>query len=108
VLSNDLENPGTARRATLASDPGVIGVVAGEPGTIWKDKASLALAGTIVRCRVDATNGAIAPNDLLVASSTPGYAMRAGESPRQGTVVGKALEAWEAGTGTIRVLVMSR
>jgi hypothetical protein len=108
VLSNDLENPGTARRTTVASDAGVVGVVAGEPGTIWKDKAPLALAGAIVLCRVDATYGAIAPNDLLVASSTPGYAMRAGESPRQGTVVGKALEAWEAGTGTIRVLVMSR
>jgi hypothetical protein len=34
--------------------------------------------------------------------------MRAGENPKQGTVVGKALEPWEAGTGTIRVLVMSR
>jgi hypothetical protein len=34
--------------------------------------------------------------------------MRAGESPRQGTVVAKALEPLAAGTGTIKVLVMSR
>ena len=56
----------------------------------------------------DATYGAIAPNDLLAASATPGFAMRAGDDPRQGTIVGKALEPWESGSGTIRVLVMSR
>jgi hypothetical protein len=62
----------------------------------------------VLPCKVDASFGAIAPNDLLVASPTAGHAMRAGENPAQGTVVGKALEPMEAGTGIIRVLVMSR
>jgi hypothetical protein len=32
--------------------------------------------------------------------------MRAGENPPAGTVVGKALEALESGTGIIQMLVM--
>jgi hypothetical protein len=108
VVSNDPNHPGELRPAGTASDPGVVGIVAGESGTAWSDRAPLALAGTVVLCRVDASYGAIAPNDLLAASPTPGFAMRVGEDPKQGTVVGKALEALEAGTGTIRVLAMSR
>ena len=108
VVANDPNRPGELRPASAPSDPGVVGIVAGAAGTTWSDKAPLALAGTVVLCRVDASFGAIAPNDLLAASSTPGFAMRAGDNPRQGTIVGKALEPWEAGTGTIRVLVMSR
>jgi|KBSSwiStaDraftv2_1062776.scaffolds.fasta_scaffold02755_12 hypothetical protein len=108
VLANDTVRPGELRRASAAADPGVVGIVAGDQGAAWAEKAPLAPAGAVARCRVDASYGAIAANDLLVASPTTGYAMRAGENPRQGTVVGKALEPMEAGTGTIRVLVMSR
>ena len=108
LLANDAAHPGELRRSMLASDPGLVGIVAGEAGTVWTAEAPLALPGTIVLCHVDASYGAIAANDLLVASATPGHAMRAGENPHQGTVVGKALEPWEAGTGTIRVLAMSR
>ncbi len=108
LLANDAAHPGELRRAALAADPGLIGIVAGEAGKVWTAEAPIALPGTIVLCHVDATYGAIAANDLLVASPTPGHAMRAGENPRQGSVVGKALEPWEAGTGTIRVLAMSR
>ena len=108
LLANDAAHPGELRRSMLASDPGLVGIVAGEAGTVWIAEAPLALPGTIVLCHVDASYGAIAANDLLVASATPGHAMRAGENPHQGTVVGKALEPWEAGTGTIRVLAMSR
>jgi hypothetical protein len=108
LIANDAAHPGELRRAMLASDPGLIGIVAGQAGTVWTAEAPIALPGTIVLCHVDATYGAIAANDLLVASPTPAHAMRAGENPHQGTVVGKALEPWEAGTGTIRVLAMSR
>jgi hypothetical protein len=108
LLANDAAHPGELRRAALAADPGLIGIVAGSAGTVWTTEAPVALPGTIVICHVDASYGAIAANDLLVASATPGHAMRAGENPRQGTVVGKALEPWEAGTGTIRVLAMPR
>lgn len=108
VLATDRTRPGELRRASTAADPGVVGIVAGELGTAWSDKAPLALAGAVIMCKADASYGPIAANDLLVASSTAGYAMRAGENPKQGTVVGKALEPLEAGAGTIRVLVMSR
>ncbi len=63
----------------------------------------MAMVG-IVPCKVSAENGPIRPGDLLVTSATPGHAMR-DEDPRVGTVLGKALEALDAGTGSIRVLV---
>lgn len=68
--------------------------------------AAIALSGT-VPCKVDAGYGAIKVGDLLVTSPTPGHAMRA-DDPRPGTVIGKALESLDAGSGTIRVLVMLR
>jgi hypothetical protein len=61
----------------------------------------------IAPCRVDATYGPIRRGDLLVASPTPGHAMRA-ENIAPGTVVGKALEPLASGTGLIKVLVMLR
>jgi hypothetical protein len=69
------------------------------------DRPLLALVGQ-VPVRVSAENGPIAPGDLLVSSSTPGHAMRGGEDPPTGTVVGKALEGLESGTGVIQMLVM--
>jgi hypothetical protein len=67
------------------------------------NEVPLAMVG-IVPCKVSAENGAIQPGDLLVTSATPGHAMR-DEDPRNGTVVGKALEPLASGTGLIRVLV---
>ena len=43
---------------------------------------------------------------LLVASSTPGHAMKAAPNPPVGTVVGKALEPLDDNTGVIQILVM--
>ena len=108
VLANDATRPGLLKRADQQADAGVVGIVGGEAGAEWSVHAPLALAGTIVPCKVDASYGAIQPNDLLVASPTSGHAMRAGDSPQQGTVIGKALEPLTVGTGTIRVLAMSR
>lgn len=71
--------------------------------------------GGITQVKADATLYPIAKGDLLVTSSSLGYAMKA--QPRvvdgvpiyiSGTVIGKALESLEAGTGTIKVLVMLR
>jgi hypothetical protein len=58
----------------------------------------------IVPCNVSAENGPISPGDLLVTSATPGHAMRE-DDPRVGTVLGKALEPLDSGTGLIKVLV---
>ncbi len=67
----------------------------------------LAVSG-VVPVKVCDENGPILPGDLLVSSSTPGYAMKAGASAPQGTVIGKALAALENGTGTIKMLTMLR
>jgi hypothetical protein len=136
VLVIDRERPGLMRRATEASDSGVVGVVAAKPGLVLGTttraadgpsvpgdvrtrtgaeadvqatqalQAPAAFAG-VVRCKVDAGYGAIWPGDLLVSSPTPGHAMRQ-DAPLPGTMLGKALEGLEEGTGTIRVLVMLR
>jgi hypothetical protein len=65
-----------------------------------------------VKVRVDATKGAIKVGDLLVTSETPGVAMKSqpldlGGVPihRPGTLIGKALESLEKGTGEILVLL---
>lgn len=68
----------------------------------------LAITG-IVPCNVSAENGPIRPGDLLVTSSTPGYAMRGSRRRRMlGAVLGKALEPLARGTGKIEVLVLSQ
>lgn len=68
--------------------------------------AIVALAGR-VPVKVDASYGAIQAGDLLVASGTPGHAMRA-NNPAPGTVIGKALESCAAGQKLIMMLVMNR
>ena len=60
--------------------------------------------GSFRAIKVDASYGAVAPGNLLVASPNPGYAMRA-TSPAPGTIIGKALGALESGTGVIPVIV---
>jgi hypothetical protein len=60
----------------------------------------------IVPTKVTAENGAIKTGDLMVTSSTVGYAMRGTDRSRlTGAVVGKALGSLESGTGVIEVLV---
>jgi hypothetical protein len=55
---------------------------------------------------VSAENGPIKVGDLLVTSSTPGYAMKGTDrSLLTGAVVGKAMGPLDSGTGTIEVLV---
>ncbi len=91
----------------------VVGVYSTNPGfvggdgeeTDLKGKIPLAVVG-VVPVKASAENGPIQPGDLLVASSTPGHAMKAGSSPSVGTVIGKALESLESGTGVIQILVM--
>jgi len=62
----------------------------------------------IVPCKVTTENGAIKRGDLLVTSSVPGHAMRAGSSPPAGTVLGKAMQQLDEGTGVIEVYVSAR
>jgi hypothetical protein len=57
--------------------------------------------------KVDAGYGSIRAGDLVTSSPTPGDAMLA-PAAEPGTIVGKALEPFDAGTGKIRVLLMAR
>jgi hypothetical protein len=106
--------PSSAPNATnllgvYSTDPAFVGGV-GEDGDT-RGKIPVAIMG-IVPLKVSAENGAILPGDLLTSSSIPGHAMKA--SPVvvngitfhiPGTILGKALEPLEEGTGVILVLV---
>ncbi len=107
---------GQFRLSRTASSTAVAGVITTRPGVLMnaneqrqtiKDGPALALAGR-VPVKVSAENGAINPGDLLVASGTPGHAMRAPSNPAAGTVIGKALGRLGAGTGRVEMLVMLR
>jgi hypothetical protein len=104
------QSPYSTRIAGIYSTkPGVLAT----PRSISESKGSMATAAEvplavvgIVPCKVTAENGAIQEGDLLVASSRPGFAMKGTDRPRMlGAVVGKALEPFSKGTGSIQVLV---
>jgi hypothetical protein len=101
--------------STSAYDTGVAGVITGQPGLILGEggegKVKVATTGR-VKVRVDATRAPVRAGDLLVSSDVPGVAMRSepvslgGVSMhRPGTIIGKALEPLEKGTGEILVLL---
>jgi trimeric autotransporter adhesin len=106
------------RQLTLATEPYstlVAGIYSTKPGVLATahkmdaippvGEIPLAIVG-IVPCKVSAENGPIQRGDLLVTSSTPGYAMKGTDRNRMlGAVVGKAMEPLENGTGVIQVLV---
>lgn len=88
--------------------PAVLGAEKDGVSRVDADDIPVAITG-IVPAKVSTENGPIQVGDLLVTSSTSGYAMRA-TNPRQtlGAVVGKAMEPLRAGRGAIRVLVILR
>jgi hypothetical protein len=103
---------GTLVRSSQAYQGTVAGVYSTRPGFVGggsmdgerEGKVPLAVVG-VAPVKASAENGPIRPGDLLAASSTPGHAMRAGENPPQGTVIGKALAGLESGVGVIQMLV---
>ncbi len=110
VISTSLD-----RSAARSSEPYstlVLGVYSSEPGYLagapdTNDPLNglpVAVVG-IVPCKVSSENGPIQRGDLLVTSSTPGYAMRAGANPPVGTVLGKAMEPMGESFGLIQILV---
>ena len=94
-------------------EPQVAGVYSTRPGFVGGHPVEGAVAGDvplavvgIVPVKVSAEHGAIAPGDLLVASDTPGHAMRGGAGTGNGTGIGKALAPHASGTGVISMLVV--
>jgi hypothetical protein len=111
-------DPSGERRLSVSQTPYstlVAGIYSTQPGVVASthridealpnNEVPLAVVG-IVPCKVTTENGPIATGDLLVASSTPGHAMRGTDRSRMlGAVVGKALEPLQKGAGVIQVLV---
>ena len=107
----------TVERSTVAHSTRVAGVYATKPGVLLTERAAdadhedtvpMGIIG-VIPTKVSGENGPIERGDLLVTSTTPGHAMRAGAQPAAGSIIGKALEPFEgAGTGRINVLVSIR
>lgn len=113
VLVIDLNNPGKLAVSTSPYDRKVAGIVAGGKNLgsgvrlgAGRFDHDVALAGRVY-CKVDATEGAVEPGDLLTTSPRPGYAMKVTDHTRaQGAVLGKAMQPLAKGeTGQILVLV---
>jgi hypothetical protein len=115
VVVVDTEGVNGVLASASAYDTGVAGVVSEQPGLILGDagegKVKVATTGR-VRVKVDATRAPIRAGDLLVSGEREGYAMKSQpvrlgkrkiHSP--GTIIGKALEPLEKGTGEILVLL---
>ena len=88
-------------------DTRVAGAISPQPGLVLGEggegRVLVAQSGR-VRIKADARHGAIKPGDLLVTAPRAGYAMKS-KNPKPGTVLGKALEPLEKGTGEILVLL---
>ncbi len=116
VLTIDSENPGKLEISEKAYDRCVAGIVSGaggiQPGMIMGQSGTLAageypvaLTGRVY-CWADASNGPIAPGDLLTTSDTPGHAMKVTDYAKaQGAILGKAMSSLEEGKGLVLVLV---
>jgi hypothetical protein len=86
-----------------STKPGVIG--RRQTGEKRDTEIPMAMVG-IVPTKVSAENGSIRRGDLLVTSSTEGYAMKGSDPSRMlGAIVGKAMGSLDSGLGVIEVLV---
>lgn len=101
--------------STSGYDTRVAGVISAQPGIALGERGdSKVLVATTgrVRIKVDATRTPIHVGDLLVTSDMPGVAMKSEPIKlggrlmhMPGTLIGKALEPLEKGSGTILVLL---
>lgn len=107
LLTIDPLRGGKLVRAFNTADPRIVGIAAAdavEDAGAWR----VALAvGPIVRIKVDASTAPIAAGDPLSSSLLAGYAMKA-QSLASGTIIAKALDSLEAGTGVIRAVLWQR
>jgi hypothetical protein len=115
VVEIDPNEPGSFRLSRTANSSAVAGVLVASPGLKLGGEETgsgerdyfLCLLGR-VPVKVTFENGPIHPGDLLVASGTPGRAMKAPAEPKPGTVIGKALGKLSQDQGEIEMLVMLR
>lgn len=115
ILVIDPDAPGKFLKSNQAYSTLVAGIYSTKPGFVGrlhpedaqtdKTEVPMAMVGR-VPTKVTAENGPIKVGDLLVSSSTLGYAMKGTDrSQMLGAVIGKALGSLDSGTGVILVLV---
>jgi hypothetical protein len=115
VVVIDVNNPGQLKLSHQAYDPRVAGVVSGANGVhpgiqmlqegVLDSGKNVALSGRVY-VQADASNGPIAPGDLLTTSGAPGYAMKVTDRARaQGAILGKAMTGLASGKGQVLTLV---
>jgi hypothetical protein len=115
VLVIDPNAPGKFLKSNQAYSTLVAGIYSTKPGFVGRlepasaktdaTEVPMAMVGR-VPTKVSAENGPIKVGDLLVSSSTVGYAMKGTDrSQMLGAVIGKALGSLDSGTGVIMVLV---
>lgn len=115
VLVIDPDTPGKFLKANQAYSTMVAGIYSTKPGFVGRlqpateetksTEVPMAMVGR-VPTKVSTENGPIKVGDLLVTSSTLGYAMKGTDRGQiLGAVVGKALGSLDSGTGVIMVLV---
>lgn len=111
----DATRPGHLTISTHAYDTKVAGVVSGaggvQPGLtlhqedVMEGDTHVAIAGRVY-VKATASNGAIAPGDLLTTSDVAGHAMKATDRARRpGAIIGKAMTGLDSGEGLVLVLV---
>ncbi len=116
VLSIDPVRPGKLVVSSKAHDRRVAGVISGaggistalllgQPGSLADGDQPVAISGRVY-VWVDASNGSIAPGDLLTTSNVPGHAMKVTHpSQAKGAILGKAMTGLDSGRGLVLVLV---
>jgi len=115
VVVLDTERSNHVLASTTPYDMRVAGVVSAQPGIslgeAGEGKTLVATTGR-VKVKVDATAAPIRIGDLLVTSGVAGVAMKSEpiaiggrQMHAPGTIIGKALESLEKGTGEILVLL---
>jgi hypothetical protein len=111
VLSSD--NDSDVSKSSQPYSTLVSGIYSTKAGVIGRRQTGekrdseipMAMVG-IVPTKVSAENGSIRRGDLLVTSSTEGYAMKGTDPSRMlGAIVGKAMGSLDSGSGVIEVLV---
>jgi hypothetical protein len=115
VVILDEERSNQVLASVSSYDTKVAGVVSAQPGIALGEagegKVLVATTGR-VKVKVDATRAPVRIGDLLVTSDLPGVAMksepivlRGRRIHEPGTIIGKALESLDKGTGEILVLL---
>ncbi len=125
VLVMDQAAPGQLKKSAVAYDVHVVGVASNGPAIIFRGEQMELTPDTIsfekgttppvalkgrVAVKVCLENGPIMPGDALTTSSVPGHAMKASDKDNSGTILGKALQPFNANTngnqtGTISAFV---